>query len=40
MANVEVNCSYSELIDIKKLIPHPKNPNTHTDKQIKLLTKK
>lgn len=34
-----INCAYDELWDIEKIIPCPKNPNTHPEKQIKLLAK-
>lgn len=34
-----VKCAYVELIDIHKLIPHPKNPNKHPDEQIERLAK-
>ena len=33
------NCLYSELVEPHKLIPHPRNPNTHPDEQIRLLAK-
>lgn len=39
MSNPIFNCSYTELRDIDSLVPHPKNPNNHPDKQIKLLAK-
>ena len=32
-------CSYDELVDVFKLIPNPRNPNTHPDKQIRILAK-
>lgn len=36
---MKFNCAYTELVDIHKLQPNPKNPNRHPDKQIKLLSK-
>lgn len=33
------NCSYSEIIEIHKLQPNPKNPNKHPKKQIDMLAK-
>jgi DNA modification methylase len=34
-----VLCSYSQLVPIADLKPHPKNPNTHSAEQIALLAK-
>lgn len=34
-----VFCSHSEMVDIEKVIPNPKNPNKHPNKQIDLLAK-
>lgn len=31
-----VRCSFSELVPLEKLQPHPANPNTHSPAQIKL----
>ena len=39
MANVEVNCSYTELVDPTTLVQNPRNPNKHPQKQIELLAK-
>lgn len=36
---VPVWCAYDELVDTGKLKPHPKNPNQHTDEQIRILAK-
>ena len=35
----KINCAYTELVNIEKIIPNPKNPNKHTDDQIKRLSK-
>ena len=32
-------CAYDKLVDLNKLISNPKNPNKHTEEQIKLLAK-
>ena len=37
--NILVHCAYDELVDIAKLVPNPRNPNRHPDKQIELLAK-
>lgn len=37
--SVKVHCSYDEMVDIVKVVPNPRNPNTHSDKQIELLAK-
>ena len=39
VSEISINCAYTELVDASTLVPHPQNPNTHTDKQIKLLAK-
>lgn len=36
---IAVHCAYDEMVDINKLKPHPKNYNTHPQKQIELLAK-
>ena len=36
---MKVNCSYTSLKDIDLLTPHPRNPNKHPTKQIKMLAK-
>ncbi len=35
----KVHCAYDEMVDIVKVVPNPRNPNTHSDKQIELLAK-
>ena len=37
--NFEVHCSYKELVDVDLLVPHPFNPNTHSERQVELLAK-
>lgn len=37
--SVPVFCAHDEIVAIDKLIPNPKNPNTHPDDQIKALAK-
>lgn len=36
---MKFNCSYSELVDLHKLQPNPKNPNIHPQEQIERLAK-
>jgi DNA modification methylase len=36
---VLIHCAYDELADITTLVPNPRNPNRHPDKQIELLAK-
>lgn len=37
--DIPVHCSHDELVDITALIPNPRNPNQHSNKQIELLAK-
>ena len=39
IGDVPIYCAFDELVDINKLKPNPKNPNTHPDSQLKLLAK-
>ena len=34
---VPVFCAHDAIVALEKLIPNPKNPNTHSDEQVKLL---
>lgn len=36
---MQVHCAHDEIQPLEKLIPHPRNPNTHTDEQIDLLAR-
>jgi hypothetical protein len=36
---IEVHCAYDELVSLEKLVPNPRNPNTHPENQIRLLAK-
>ena len=36
---IDIYCSYTQLMDPELLIPNPRNPNQHSDKQINLLAK-
>lgn len=38
-AEVGVFCAHTEMREIEKLVPHPRNPNRHPEKQIALLAK-
>ena len=39
ISGVEVHCAFDKEVDVVDLIPHPRNPNKHDDKQIALLAK-
>lgn len=39
VTNPPVYCSHTEMVDIERLIPNPRNPNTHPQRQIELLAK-
>lgn len=36
---MKINCAYDDLVEIHKLVPHPKNPNKHPKDQIERLAK-
>lgn len=36
---IPVHCAYVKLEDIERVIPNPRNPNTHNEKQLELLAK-
>ena len=36
---MNIKCSYSELVDVVKCIPNPKNPNKHPQEQIEKLAR-
>jgi len=38
-SEIPVYCSHTEMVDIAKINPHPRNPNKHPESQIKLLAK-
>jgi ParB-like chromosome segregation protein Spo0J len=38
-SDIPVYCSHDKLVDVVSLVPNPRNPNTHPDKQIALLAK-
>lgn len=35
----KVHCAYDEMVDITQVVPNPRNPNQHSDRQIELLAK-
>jgi hypothetical protein len=39
ICDIEVHCSYSEVMPIEEVTPNPRNPNKHPDEQIALLAK-
>lgn len=36
--DIPVYCSHDEIVDIMKVIPNPKNPNKHGERQIEILS--
>lgn len=36
---VPVFCAHDAIVPLEKLVPNPKNPNTHSDEQVKLLAR-
>ena len=38
-SSIPVHCSHDALVDITELVPNPRNPNKHPDKQVALLAK-
>jgi len=38
-ADYEIKCAHTDLVDIETLVPNPRNPNQHSDEQIKFLAK-
>lgn len=38
-SGIPVHCSHDSLVDVVSLVPNPRNPNKHPDKQIALLSK-
>jgi ParB-like chromosome segregation protein Spo0J len=39
ISGIETHCAFDKSVDVVDLIPHPRNPNKHDDKQIALLAK-
>ena len=38
-SGIAVHCAHDELMDVASLIPNPRNPNKHGDKQVAMLAK-
>jgi hypothetical protein len=38
-SGIPVHCSFDRIVDLIEVIPHPRNPNKHPEKQIQLLAK-
>ncbi len=38
-SGVKVFCAHDQIVDITGIIPNPRNPNKHPDKQVELLAK-
>lgn len=36
---MKIQCAFTEMVDVVRLQPNPKNPNKHPDKQIEMLAK-
>ena len=36
---MKINCAHTEVADLANLVPHPRNPNKHSEKQISILAK-
>lgn len=36
---MRIECAYSELVELKSIIPHPSNRNRHSQKQVEVLAK-
>jgi hypothetical protein len=36
---MEIKCAFKEMVPIVKLVEHPRNPNKHPEKQVKMLAK-
>lgn len=36
---MKINCAHNQVVELHKLVPHPKNPNKHPEDQIKRLAK-
>ena len=39
ISGIEAHCAFDKEVDVVDLIPHPRNPNKHDDRQIGLLAK-
>ncbi len=39
MDGVKIHCVHDELVEIDRMMPNPRNPNTHPDKQVEKLAK-
>lgn len=36
---MKILCAHTEVVEVDSLVPHPRNPNKHSESQIKLLAK-
>lgn len=39
MTDIKIMCAYDKMVDVVELVPNPRNPNKHPEKQIILLAK-
>lgn len=37
--SIQIECSYQKQVEVGKLLPNPKNPNTHSPEQVAILAK-
>jgi len=38
-ASIAVHCAHARMVDVVEIIPNPRNPNKHGDKQVAMLAK-
>ena len=38
-SGIAVHCAYDEIVDADELVPNPRNPNRHSEEQLRLLAK-
>jgi hypothetical protein len=38
-SSAPVYCAFDEMVAVERLVPNPRNPNTHPDEQVRLLAK-
>jgi len=38
-SGIPVHCAHDEIVEVEALVPNPRNPNRHSDEQIRLLAK-
>ena len=38
-SGIVVHCAHDEIVEVETLVPNPRNPNRHSDEQLRLLSK-